>query len=401
MNALLASLVFLTPSNWFFKFLSEKATVGGILVDYLLVKFTIFDVVLALLTTHIITQKKIRTKEVGLLLLTATVVAIVQLFTSEYALGSMLHTARFAVMGFVFLHTSQTVFNSLAVRLSIFLTALFQSTIVLYQFFLQKSVFGYAFLGETNLHAYAGIAKQVFAGTERIQPYGTTAHPNIIGGVLALLILLMTWYQLRKQHPAQIASIFLAVIALIATQSASAILACILACGALFLKKKFSITHFSLPKTILILMGAQVLVMLATQLAANLHLESSSVTRRAYLQDASSAMTAAHPLFGVGLGEFTRHVEQYSPTKEVVRFVQPVHSGILLLLAEIGVVFTALLLTASVLYLSKKSAHDAKIRIELLLFILPILLWDHYLLTSHTGLSILLITGIWNKAKEL
>ena len=120
-------------------------------------------------------------------------------------------------------------------------------------------------------------------------------------------------------------------------------------------------------------------------------LEHPSLTRRVYLTQAALAMSAKHPLLGVGLQGFSTQVERYAPTKEVVRFVQPVHNTILLVLAETGLLGTLAVLTAVAL----ATPNTKKNLLYAAALTSPILFLDHYFYTLQTGQLTLLFFIFW------
>ena len=120
-------------------------------------------------------------------------------------------------------------------------------------------------------------------------------------------------------------------------------------------------------------------------------LEYPSLTRRVYLTKAALAMSAEHPLFGVGLQGFTTQVERYAPTKEVVRFVQPVHNTILLVLTETGLLGILAVLTA----LTLATPNTRKNLLYAAALTNPILFLDHYVYTLQTGQLTLLFFIFW------
>lgn len=98
----------------------------------------------------------------------------------------------------LFLFSHPKILTSKITHLTLVGTLLFQSLLAIFQFHTQRSFSNYLFLGETNLANYSGLAKGVFDGAEKILPYGTTAHPNILGGVLVVFGLLVAQYALAK-----------------------------------------------------------------------------------------------------------------------------------------------------------------------------------------------------------
>ncbi len=97
-------------------------------------------------------------------------------------------------------------------------------------------------------------------------------------------------------------------------------------------------------------------------------------------------MIAAHPLTGVGLLSFTRQLESIAPSTEIVRFIQPVHTVLLLWLAETGVIGAV----AVLFLLWALGRHTNRLPV-LWLALLPIMALDHYFLTIQTGMFLLVV----------
>jgi len=105
-----------------------------------------------------------------------------------------------------------------------------------------------------------------------------------------------------------------------------------------------------------------------------------------------------HPILGVGMNNFVVNLEKYALTKEVVRFIQPVHHVGLLWLSQTGLLGVIWLIS-----LGQKMSKQIKISLSLtILVLLPILSLDHYLLTIQTGMILMALTvGLINQTSQL
>ena len=108
----------------------------------------------------------------------------------------------------------------------------------------------------------------------------------------------------------------------------------------------------------------------------------NSVDRRVILNQASLDMFKHQMLFGVGINNFTLNLETYTTSGEVVRFVQPVHHLLFLILSEGG-----LLLLIIVFGLIKRAKIENFYTKSIILLAIASL--DHYLLTQFSGMSLL------------
>jgi O-antigen ligase len=284
-------------------------------------------------------------------------------------------------------------------------TVIFQSCIGLYQFINQKSLSGYLLLGEPQLVQTLGLAREVVWGAERVLPYGTTAHPNILGGILAayliVLISQLHHFTQRKwwQKGIYFAAIVLGGVTIWTTHSLSAWAAALLGIGL----ASYSLWRGSKPPTIplalAILIGITISLVTPILLAqyANVpsSIASSSIERRVILQEAAINMLTAKPLTGVGLNHFTMVLEDTMPSRETIRFIQPVHSVLLLWMAETGGVGLLLLLLLTLLAWQKRLSVPISI-----VAILPLAVVDHYLLTLQSGLLLTVIFVMYVQRSE-
>jgi hypothetical protein len=400
---LFAILIFLIPSNLFKTFLENSAYVKGLSVDYLIPKFYLSDLILFLLLIALLLVKKnrqtIKTTLKNIwqnpLLTMLIIVLILFQLTVLHPIISFLFLIR--LLGLIMLgciiNKNKQILNSTATQVSIQISLIFQSFLAWYQFLNQKSLFNYYFLGETNLNSYAGIARSSISGAEQILPYGTTAHPNVLAGILVIFALIQLNYLMKnkKYQRPQLFIFLLAVSTIILTQSLSAILALLVGLATLFLvkkfKKKISIQNFSL----IFLIGNLIVITFLASNLIQLWPNSTSLLRRAFLNQASINMLSENIFTGVGLQNFTANVEKYSFNREVVRFVQPAHNILMLGLAETGMVGVMIILWILIPILKKntKIKHP-----EYLMALIPIAILDHYLISLQSGL-LLVALSFW------
>ncbi len=375
---LICFIIFLIPSNLFFKINPGSAYLNGLLVDYLIPKFYLSDIfIILLLSLHLIEVIKnkpkliFQTTNLIWISILFSLLVIRQIFT-PYPLAAAWYLLKLIELGLLtyFLFTHQTLFRKSAIYFSIITTIIFQSSLSLWQFITQKSLLGFKPLGEPNLYNSTGLSKDMWWHTGRVLPYATTAHPNILGGVLAIFSLIL----ITKSHHKILtkATVFLSIIIIILTQSISAGLTLIWGLFFIF-RKKVNWKILSV-----IGMGIFFITPLLINKATK-NFNYDSLTRRSYLQNAAIKIILDNPIMGVGLNQFTAKVEEYSQAQEIVRFVQPVHHLGLLWLAETGV------LGGLLTWVLIKKINLKKIALPLLLF-LPIATLDHYLLTQQTGL---------------
>jgi O-antigen ligase len=419
-NILVSIIIFLTPTNFFLKFFESESYVNGLRVDYLIPKLYLSDVFILILLFFWVTNKKsklrINKKKIKkflkgkcLIIVLILIFVLRQLFTS-YPISSVMYLLRIMELGFLvkFLSKNKKKINKSWIKNSVLITLLFQSSVAIYQYIYQKSLFGYLLLGEPNLSNYIGVTKNNLFGAEKILPYGTTAHPNVLGGFLAIyLIYIFNKVGWKLENFAKIMIIFLSILVLFLTQSVSAIIAFLLGLSLIIyqkyskktkkiLRKKLTLKNIAFLILALIITTISLLNILARKYPNN-----QSISRRNYLNVAALNMTRSNILVGVGLNNFTSEVENFSDNKEVVRFVQPAHNIFLLFFAETGLLGIAILGAIAVkasdrnqpkIFQLKNIFKKKQKNWWWIIVLLPIALLDHYLLTLNTGMLLFVLT---------
>lgn len=223
----------------------------------------------------------------------------------------------------------------------------FQSVLACLQYIFQGSV-GLSFLGEPFLSADTpGVAKFDFGESKIVRAYGTLPHPNVLGGLLVLVLLWGSTLlrktfgeNLRKKFlwMAGIAVLLLA--GLLLTFSRSAFLA--LAAGVLVFfslsEKKVRFRYLALGASVMLFLVVLFQIqgpLMERFLLQDLNTGGAATERLAYLR-ISRTMFLTEP-FGVGLGHFTLVMQSFSDIKMAPWLLQPVHNVFLLILNEAGV----------------------------------------------------------------
>jgi O-antigen ligase len=403
LDLFLATLIFTIPSNLFKIFGENTAFVRGLRVDYLIPKIHFSDIILITIFLLVILIKEnrnilinsIKNIENKFAVFTLLVVLIIFQTTIKHPLISLMFLAR---VGFLFcistvVFTHKNILKSQTVLTAISITAIFQSLLAWYQYLNQKSFFGYHFLGETNLNSYAGIAQSSLFGLEQILPYGTTAHPNILGGILAIFFLILYNHRPKNGKIRRIGNLILMLIlsVILLTQSVSALLGVAIGLFTIILIKKLKVS-FNLKKLLLIFITFSfAVVFYLSTVAVSDWKNVTSISRRQYLNIAAISMIKDHPIFGVGLQNFTDNLEKYSDNQEVVRFIQPVHNALLLIISESGILGLTLLL---IFFYPQFRKNRVVKHPEYFLALLPIINLDHYLISIQTGILLLFLV-IW------
>jgi hypothetical protein len=316
---------------------------------------------------------------------------ITRQFFTPLPMVSLWYLAKAIQLGLLvwLLSASRSIINHPLLRQVILLALLLQIGVASLQFFRQSALFNYAVLGETQLTGTINIARADFKAGEMILPYGTTAHPNILAGVV--LILNLSWLQLQVKFKKHLGWLELTVVGLTSwvlflSQSFTAILA-----FSLFLTvqsfpqlKKFS---YQLASNLVLLLPLLIFLIPA-------QLQTESIFRRNFLNSQTLTVITGQPLAGVGLSMFATTLKTpFANAGELIRFIQPTHNVPLLLLAETG-----LLGGVSMYLLAKKYLLKTDPAWLVLLAVLVSL--DHYLVTQWVGGVLLVLIFSLNQTRE-
>lgn len=387
-------LVFLIPVHFFKVIDPNTGYIHGLLIDYLIIKVHILDctavafIFLSLLLNKVQIQKKIHLSNLFQtpLVLIVLLMLFTVFFTGQQLVG-LLHLLRIGMAFTVFFLARSTGLLQARKPLVTALAALiyFQSFLALYQFCFQRELWGYILLGEPDLQAY-GVTTGQMSGVEMILPYGTTAHPNILAGMLSISMLVVLYLEYKRKNnfyelsPLILLPLLSGTVVLFLTQSISGITSFFVGLTTLLLshRKKFlSFVPLHIFMGYLILVSCAVAVLL---FVCKYQTAEVSVVRRARLQEAALVLMGNRFLTGVGASQFTAELENFAYSQEIVRFVQPVHMWLLLFVSEYGLLGIALV--GSVSYRYRHRSFFA----PLLVASIPLAVLDHYLLSMENGL---------------
>ena len=396
-HILIGAVIFLIPTNWFLKLTETFQYLAGNRVDYLIPKVYPLELIVAVAVLLLLSNRKRAQNLVQSLRAASPVwlgmlgVGIVwQLFSPRpvLAISWLLKLSLLALLVWLIGQHKKLLQSTSFKKTLLFAligTILFQSAVTLWQFWTQGSVFGYWFLGETDLNYFANISKVSIQGREYIAAYGTTAHPNILAGILAVYLPIVVLLNRIIKNTGitktlSLLALGLGGLSLLLTFSISGWLT-LGTCSAVMLAGK----HTAIKKYQRISGG----LLVASGLAwwgigfTSMNSTQLSISRRITLTQAALHMWLAQPFFGAGLGQFTLFLEKFSATTEVVRFLQPVHHVGLLWLAETGVWGLALLWKARRYLLLAGAA------------LLPALSLDHYWLTQYNALVLFALVPLF------
>lgn len=333
------------------------------------------------------------------LLLTNLLYSQNPLATLSWSLHLLLYLSFLATLSFQFrtLRDDRQVFGTFAIHV-LFLSLLFQLSLALAQVLLGHSVGGLLYyLGERTVSVgQPAVAIATFMGHVVLRAYGTFSHPNILAGwlvIVCLIILRLVGLQLpnsinqRAVRGSDLLGrtlliptvIVLTTLGLLLTQSRSAALAFFGLIIPFYIIQK---TKFRTLFIYFLLFGVTMSFVTGV-FSRPLDL---SITERLSLQSLSLQTARTFPIFGTGA---QANISTYPVVAPTHRLLQPDHNSFTLLLSWFGLF--GLIVTLCIIHNTKYVIHA--------LPLLPLLLLDHYLLTSPQGLFILLLYIKLNSSK--
>ena len=250
---------------------------------------------------------------------------------------------------------------------------LMNSTVGLLQFWRQDDL-GLWWLGEIELAPVGGFSVVELTDRLTLRAYGLTRHPNSLGGLLMVGLLLLLPRVLLQRRPVAIAASILGFAALVVTFSRSSWLGLTLASVPLLwlwstqqrdeparLCRR-TISVFGLSSLLLLaMMAGSNRRLIAARLSAESPAESRSLRERSVLIAHSFKMIKQAPLQGIGAGNFV-----FMLPDGLMDSPQPVHNMFLLISAEIGLPAGAvwLLITIVPLVISYRAWQVGKLTVN-------------------------------------
>jgi O-antigen ligase len=277
--------------------------------------------------------------------------SLVSAFFSVDRSLSLFHALHLVLLFGLYLFVLNEIKNLVWVTLPAGLMLAVQALIAITQVLRQHSL-GLASLQELSLDpVWKGVSIVWTPAASTLRAYGLSDHPNILGGCLAVgLVLLAAWYLEMPAHwrPLGAAVFGLGLVGLLLTFSRSAFLGLgiSLLAGAAWLlvaKKKRELTHWVILGTSSLVFLAPFLIQNAAFLGTRFNYDNSftnptpenqSINERALLAGLAKALLSAHPLVGVGIGAFPEALFQANPNY-AFNF-QPPHIVLLDVAAETG-----------------------------------------------------------------
>lgn len=310
------------------------------------------------------TLSKLNVEGVVLFLLTNLIFSINQIATLAWSLHLLVY----------YLFVQSLSINQIAIlKLPLLIASTFQLILSVSQLIMSHSLQGpLYYLGERTVSVgQPGVALTTFMDRVVLRAYGTFSHPNVLAGYLVISLLIIL--KICKKTLAINWMLIVAILGVMLTQSHSSALALFgLIIPLYFLKNlRLRLLYFA---ALLILAICYFSFLLPPR--ADL-----SIRERLSLQTLSLDLIKNYPIFGTGASASISTYPIRSPSH---RLLQPDHNSFTLLLSWFGIVgVLVVVFFASQLY-------DFAALLLYIIPVLPLLILDHYLLTSPQGLLILL-----------
>jgi O-antigen ligase len=419
----LLAIVFLFP--WQARWLSGNFIYTDIYNEYTLPSLFVIDVLLVFAVIAFFPWSNLRKINNKLLLLILSWLTVNTVFATQPFFVIWKAIFLFALLAFVY--TLQKNIDSSKIKATLIFAGVLQAVIGLGQFFLQyipaSTIFGIA---EQSADILGSSVVETFDG-RWLRAYGTFPHPNIYGGFLALILLLVVdkyqiiyfefkkWWLVNKKELftnedkkyLKITGIkiifylvsFLIIFAgLIVSFSRSAWLAFAVGFAVyliLQLKQKYNI----LPLLKLTFAGAVIGIffitlyspLFVTRFSNATRLEIASVEERISGYETYINIFKNNWLVGTGLGNYAFELSRQNPGQPAYIY-QPIHNTFLLFLAEVGILGIVLL---GYIFSRKKLAWNGLVT-SLLVVLIVIGLFDHYLWSVHSGILLIFIAFCFN-----
>lgn len=232
-----------------------------------------------------------------------------------------------------------------------------------------------------------------------VRAYAAFPHPNIFGGYMAIALILYLLAIKKRIFSGNLFStivIIMLSLGLFCSLSRSAWLACII--GGIYLlihttkKQKEQYVRICAPALVICTIYASLYAPLLSVRVGNeqsIHEQHSIEERQGQYNEWWTVMNQS-PLFGNGIGEYTYtniQIDEKTDSEQPVWEYQPIHNSVLLIIAEFGLLGSMAIGGVIITFLLEHKKNVLYIMQSIFLCI-PILLLDHYLVSSYIGISL-------------
>jgi len=298
--------------------------------------------------------------------------------------------------------------NKIKIIYSFLISVFFQALLGIHQFLTQSS-FAFKYLG-LAAHSPDSLGASIIetASGRWLRAYGGLDHPNILGGVLTVALILAAHLLAKKKMLNSRQEIwesiflfifyFFALFALFFTFSRAAWLALIIGLIILLIDLVIKKDRWILGRYIALLFFSAILIfiiafsyrdLINTRLQATSRLEVKSLSERQEYFNQARELIKDNWLFGVGPGNYTTALISQDKIGGSIWNYQPVHNVFLLLWAESGVL-SLLFFILFLIFLIKKDRREA-FSWAILGALIVLMLFDHWLWSLPFGFLFLFL----------
>lgn len=396
-------LVLFLPTQFGKHFFPEFSFVYGLRIDYLSPTVYLTDIFIFLIfvfsakkifkTIFSKYRKKVLYFVLFLIFLFIGAYVAKNSLSGYYSILKLLEYVYLAV--FVYLNSKKIDKTKLVACLSVGI--LFESILAIAQYFNQGSLQNiFYFLGERKFNSQTpGIANASINGKLILRPYGTFSHPNVLAGYLCLSSVFLLSLKTKINKYLLSAVLSFATFGIFISFSRTVVVVWILFAIIFFVfsmfekykKDKLNRSNNKLFWITLIFIVLAILFIFNLDLISrfsSLKLSDESLVQRGRLINQSVEMIQNNPVFGVGVNNFLNNLK---PDFNTPLLIQPVHNVFLLIFSQTGIVgitiFVFLLFSTFKNTFSSKNFNFYKVVIIILIILIGT--FDHYLFTSQQG----------------
>jgi hypothetical protein len=377
-------LTILFPLNQQYHF-RPFPSVDGFIIDYLIIKVSIPEIFIFSLLILNVNQifKFIRNWSKTSFFWLFLSILVISIFRSNYiflALYENMVLISLILFGY-FLSQNLDLINRSVLSKSIIVWIILLCLLGFFQFFFQRSVLNnYALFGEfpyseDNYH----IKEKGLFFDNMIPPYSIFSHSNIFGGYLIFLLFLLSL--LKKDFWALHFLVFLNLLII-------GSFACLAAYILYFIARKMDFEQLKFTLKCLVILSIASYFIFSYRYEE--YQNDFSIYRRLYMFDLSLNFFNSNPIsfiFGSGYYNYFFQVKDYLYKYELIRFFQPPHFLLFLIIWQYGFLMLLWILTLVIRYKSNLNQNF----LRLLILIVVIGTFDHYLISNHQFKIILML----------
>ncbi len=398
LKKLLYLIVFLIPLNLGKHFEFSDNYVNGLLVDYYIPTIYIQDLLIITLLILWLVKGLSYSRKTPFYLIFSLTVVFTFLLISSYINGNYLST--YINIGRLFLYTCLSLYvytniekiseiTDVVKFLSV--SSLIVGSIGILQWLNQGSIFNnYLVLGEQPYtFSTVGVVRDSFFGFTRVPAYGLFRHPNIFAAFLVVVTTLLINFISKSLVSRKFYLVIITnIICLIFTLSYYSWFVLVFGFCVFYILKfkrelKAPMVVFSLLLTLLLQ-----LLPLIGEMSFGSRIFDISIRRRSYMLGESFNVATEHPIFGAGLFQHIRYINNYSDAIGDSRFIQPVHSILALVFADTGFIVATILIFFFIHFMFRNLSTSVSV------VLLMLMAFDHFFLTSHQALLLFLLTVV-------